>query len=248
MKAEIIANFLDTKYPHSNAMKDDFIGLQVNFNNEIETILICLDPTLENIKNAVSHNVDMIISHHPLFFGEKEKLLKEDKIKKLKNEILKENNISYYALHTNLDFHYEGLSFWQAEHIGIKAIRSLTPRNEGVYGTMKIKKEMLIKLLKNKFDINNVNAYFTKNSFNKIAVGSGSSGYLLKNVIEKKCDLAIMGEMKWHEWVFAKENNISVIEIGHFTEELFAQNLKTILKSQVKNIIFFNKNKIYHSY
>ena len=248
MKAIEIAKFLDLKYPHSNAMEDDFIGLQVDKDNEVKKALICLDVTLDIIKKAVSSNVDLIISHHPLFFGEKDEIINNNQLMKIKYELLDENNISHYSLHTNIDFHHEGLSVHQGEKIGLKAMRPLTEKNEGTYGALKVKKEEIVKILKSKFELDNVNAFFNRNGFTKVAIASGASGYLIDEALNKKCDLLILGEVKWHEWVYAKEKGLSIIEMGHFTEKVFIDVIKRIIQSKVKEVISFEESNIYKSY
>ncbi len=197
MKSKELIKFIDKEFPSSAAMEDDYVGAQVTFGDEeIKSVLVCLDLTLQNIKNAISQKVNFIISHHPLFFGEKDELIKEDSSLRIKHELLIENKITYYSLHTNLDFHKNGISIQQAKILGIGAIRPMTELNEGAFGSLKIKKEALVKKLKNVFGIENMNVYFHKNSFNKVSIASGASGYLIQKAKKMQCDVLIVGEVK----------------------------------------------------
>src|SRR5207247_2030585 len=68
--------------------------------------------------------VDLIITHHPLIFKPIRTILLEDRVGRLLSEIMK-NDIAVYALHTNLDFTQNGVSFSLAERIGLGKVSVL---------------------------------------------------------------------------------------------------------------------------
>ena len=96
---EQIEDVYDKKY----ALDWDNVGLLVGRDDkEVKKIYLALDPTEEVIEEAAAMQADMLITHHPLIFGS---------IKCVNNldfegrRVLKlaQNDISYYAMHTNYD-------------------------------------------------------------------------------------------------------------------------------------------------
>ena len=69
MKAKKIIDFLEEKYPKSNAEEWDNVGLLVgNINKDIKKIQLSIDATEKAIEYAVENGINMIITHHPLIF------------------------------------------------------------------------------------------------------------------------------------------------------------------------------------
>ena len=51
------------------AEKWDNVGLMLgDFNSEVKNVLVCLDVTTTVVNEAITNNIDLIISHHPLIF------------------------------------------------------------------------------------------------------------------------------------------------------------------------------------
>ena len=51
------------------AEKWDNVGLMLgDFNSEVKNVLVCLDVTTIVVNEAITNNIDLIISHHPLIF------------------------------------------------------------------------------------------------------------------------------------------------------------------------------------
>ena len=64
-----IINFLEEKYPKSNAEDWDNVGLLVGNNKkEIKKVQLSIDATENAINYATDNDIDMIITHHPLIF------------------------------------------------------------------------------------------------------------------------------------------------------------------------------------
>ena len=80
MKKQKLINILEEEFPIMAAYPGDYIGEQIKIKDNIKKILITLDITIDVINQAIINNVDLVISHHPFFFGEKDDLLKKDKV------------------------------------------------------------------------------------------------------------------------------------------------------------------------
>jgi len=66
----------------------------------------------------------------------------------------------------------------------------------------------------------------------RIAICGGTCMFALKNAISEKADVFITSDIKYHEF-FDAENNISIIEVGHFELEHFVKEV--FLKIVKKN-------------
>lgn len=85
----------------------------------------------------------------------------------------------------------------------------------------------------------------------KVAICCGGGFSVLKQLIEKenKYDAYLTGDVKWHDWQFAKLYEANVIDVGHDIENLFVDvvskdllhefhDLKVILnRSEIKMLI-----------
>lgn len=103
----------------------DNSGLQIgDLSCEVKRILLALDVNLEAVSYAVEWGIDLIVSHHPLFFRPLRQI-------DLSNRLLKEllnHNINVISAHTSLDVVPSGVSFQLAERLGLKEVKILSPK------------------------------------------------------------------------------------------------------------------------
>ena len=108
------------------AEKWDNVGLMLgDFNSEVKNVLVCLDVTTIVVNEAITNNIDLIISHHPLIFKPLKSL---DFTVDFKSNIIKslvKNDISVISFHTNLDSATYGLNDFLAKKLELKNIRIL---------------------------------------------------------------------------------------------------------------------------
>ncbi len=238
MKRDDLINILNNKFPQEKAYEGDFIGLQVEGKEEIKKILICLDSTLDIIYQALEEEVDMIISHHPLIFGEKDEIFKKEKFTKLKFEMLDKYKVNLFVIHTNSDFSDYSIATKQAEMLNLINIEQID-ENHGVIAELKdpIESIEFVKEVKSKLDLPyefRINEYANK-IISRVFISSGASGLnIFKNL---DVDLFIIGEVKHHEWVYASEHDKNVLEIGHFSEKVFKDMIHEIIKDKEIEII-----------
>ena len=110
IKAKELISLMNRWAPPSLAEKWDNPGLQVGSPETIvKRVMIALDVTKENVEYAIKHQVDMIISHHPLIFKPLYGINSEEPKGKLITSLLT-NNIVSFAAHTNLDSAEEGVN------------------------------------------------------------------------------------------------------------------------------------------
>jgi len=153
---------------------------KLNLNQEINSIMICLDLNDAALDFAVENKIEMIITRHPFLFGELSKAKKE---KKEQIALLKENKIVVYSIHTNFDASpNQNLLALLETQFEISKVKRFGQDNEGY--AIRLKEELLPEKFINKFSKLFPLQTFqvtTKFNFNKpirdfkIVTGSGGS-------------------------------------------------------------------------
>jgi dinuclear metal center YbgI/SA1388 family protein len=202
--------------------------------DEVESICIGLDLNGDTVLKASKKT--LFITHHPLIF----KSVKKFDYSRYPTNILKtviQKECSIIAMHTNIDKTH--LNRFVLENIlGFKTLKS-----EGFICYFETDKSFdeLAKHVKEKLGNIVIKTVSTDRKITKVAFCAGSGGDLLDGI---DADCFISGDFKYHHLVEAKENNISVIDVGHFeSERYFARMLGTHLKNfPLKVIITDSKN------
>ena len=224
-KVSDIIELLDTEYSFSLQENWDNSGFQIgNLEAEIKGILLALDITIDSINYAVSNNINCIITHHPLFF-EKIQYLNVNSEYYKKIELLMNNKINVISIHTPLDIHPNGVNKYLADKCLLNNQEVFVDYKEdygyGIVGNVENDtfKNYLIKL-KNNFE--NSLLYFgdIEKSISKVAVLGGSGAFSIKNAVLRKVDLLISSDFKYHDIQLALENNLNIIDLGHFESEI----------------------------
>tara|TARA_B100002052_G_scaffold179947_1_gene163915 strand:- start:501 stop:1598 length:1098 start_codon:yes stop_codon:yes gene_type:complete len=128
MKLFEISNYLDTRVPLALQEDYDNCGLLIgNKNTHINSILVSLDCTEEVVDEAINNNHNLIVSHHPLIFGNIKKITGSNYVEKIIAKAIK-HDIAIYAMHTNLDNIYDGVSFQIADKINLEKTQILKPK------------------------------------------------------------------------------------------------------------------------
>lgn len=122
-----ITSYLQNEIPLALQESYDNCGLIISTSaSEITAALICLDVTDQVIDEAISKNCNLIISHHPLIFSGLKSLTGRNSTEQNVIRAIREN-IAIFALHTNLDNHFEGVNRILCEKLGITNARILRP-------------------------------------------------------------------------------------------------------------------------
>jgi dinuclear metal center YbgI/SA1388 family protein len=235
MKIEKIYEFLNSLSPFELQEEWDNSGLIAgSMQDEVEGICICLDLNLETVLKA--DNKTLFIVHHPLVF----KPLKKFDYSRYPTGILKaviEKECAIIAMHTNIDKTH--LNRFVLEDIfGFKTLKS-----EGFVSYFEMDKSFneLVFYIKKKLQSAVIKVVPIDKQIKKAAFCAGSGGDLLGSI---EADCFISGDFKYHHAVEAKENNIALIDAGHFeSERYFPHMLSRYLKNfPLKAIITNCKN------
>ncbi len=128
MKISEIISHLETIAPPSYQENYDNAGLLTGTHNrECTGILTTLDCTEEIVHEAVSKNCNLIVAHHPIIFGGLKKITARNYVEKTVIAAIK-NDISIYAIHTNLDNVLNGVNGRMADKLGLINRNILLPK------------------------------------------------------------------------------------------------------------------------
>lgn len=221
------------KYPLTLQEKWDVSGIVVPFakNEPITGVLICLDVNSESIEFASTNNINVIISHHPIFVKNKEGKIDKDVVTTI--EKLKKNKIALLSYHTNVDNSQYGLSYHVAKELGLSNIKAIG--NTGIVtGSLRFpyRPRVLSAVLIKSFDLNKV--MFNEDLQSKhLAICAGAGFSILKENLTKlpKIDLYITGDVKWHDWQYAKEHKMNVMDVGHDLENIFINAMMSVVNT-----------------
>ena len=235
-----IYSFLDSFAPFSTSASWDNTGLLVGSEtSEVKKVMLSLDVTGEVIDEAKNENVDLIITHHPLIFDPIKKVVSDTLLYKAVS-----SGISFISSHTCLDIAKDGVNDCLANVVGLKNVNSVEEDPFLKIGEIEEKTEdEFIALLKEKLNCN-VLYNSTGNNVKKVALCSGAGGDLFTLAKEMGADALLTGEAKYHEFLDASFNNISIFACGHFeTEIVVIDILKEKLEREFKGIKFIKSNQ-----
>ena len=91
---------------------------------ECRGIIVSLDATEEVVSECIKRNCNLIVSHHPIIFRGLKQITGKNYVEKAIITAIK-NDIAIYAIHTNLDNVFNGVSGKMAEMIGLQKTRIL---------------------------------------------------------------------------------------------------------------------------
>lgn len=226
-----------------------------NANTHVKKVLICFDLKPEVIEEAITLGADLIISHHPAIF----KGLKHLDPSTLIGSMLKKSlahNISWYAMHTNLDNIMDGVNKMLSDLLGLKDRHPVMPAetirqdrgtviieetgvgivgiSEKIYGG-----EELLKVLKNVTGVPVIrhSGNIPLDGVRRIALCGGAGVFLVDKALALGADVLITGDVRYHDFFDAAAKGLWVVDVGHFESEQFAK--QTLLRFFTKKFPTF---------
>lgn len=128
MKIQEIIEALEAYAPPVYQESYDNAGLLTGDANQVCTGVLCtLDCTQKVMEEARAKNCNLVVAHHPVIFGGLKKITGKNDVERTVIASIREG-IAIYAIHTNLDNLYNGVSRKMAEVLGLKDCRVLQPK------------------------------------------------------------------------------------------------------------------------
>ena len=239
MKVSEIREILDKWMPISTAEDFDNVGLLVgDLNSEVKNILVTLDTTLNVVDEALDKDCNLIVSYHPIIFNSLKKITTDSGY--VQKSVIKavKNNISVYAIHTSLDNHPEGISYFLSKKIGLKKISTLIPKIDnknnfkigmGSKGELiePMEENNFFDLIKNKLELKYLRHSVKLNKkISKVSIVVGSGSFAIKNSLDSNVDAFITSDLKYHNF-YEADNKAILVDIGHYESE---NHIKLIIK------------------
>lgn len=132
MKIKDIARSLEQWAPPSLAESYDNVGLLVGDPNaEATGVMINLDVTEALLDEAAQAGINLIVTHHPIWFMPRKKLNGEDYVSRIIIKAIK-MDIALYACHTNLDSVETGVNEMIGRKLGATNMRILQPKKDAL--------------------------------------------------------------------------------------------------------------------
>lgn len=204
---------------------------------EVKKILITLDITNAAIDYAIEGNFDVIVSHHPVFFGGLGVMnaLTFDGAKAVR---LAKNNIAAMSFHTRLDALSDGVNDTLARLCGLKNIEVIG--NDKIARVGELSEEValsdFVKNLKAALSHGegereaSLTVCDVNGKVKRVALVGGSGGDMMNLAKEAGADTYVTGDAKHHEYLGSYDFGINLICAGHFfTEYPVCEFLKTTL-------------------
>ena len=244
MKIDRIEEILNEICPPELAEEWDNSGLQLGFKDlDVKKILVALEVTEDVIEEAIKESCDLIVTHHPLFFGSFNQINEEVLPTKYAIKLIK-SGIGVYSCHTNFDILPGGNNDYIGNLLGIYI---LGEKGFIRYGEME--KEMPLKDF-----INHIGEKLSldKDSFRLIGAGhgndlnerkikrvawcTGAGADFIMDAFDINVEIYITGDVRYHEARTIEELGFCCLDIGHFgSEKIFTENMANILTDYFKN-------------
>ncbi len=262
-KLDDFVTTLEKWLPLSWAEAWDNVGLQIEPGVEnIDRVLICLDPGFSVLREAEQVGAQMILAHHPLIFHPLRQIVNANPTASLVRAFI-EKGIGLYIAHTNFDCGFlvdavansMNLQDWiyfartdnekdndnrqphcKRDIYTDKQGLNSTGRGFGAIG--KLAKPLEIQELFLKLqDIFQVKTIKVSNwqveKVQKVAIVPGSGGRFLNEAHERGAEVFISGDLDYHEFRYAEGLGMYLIDLGHYRLELMS---KKVMAGNLKNI------------
>lgn len=243
MLCKEIVQVIEAAYPREAALDFDNVGLLAGrTEKEVERVYIALDATDAVIDRAIEAGADMLITHHPLIFSPLKKVTDEDFVSRRVVKLI-QNDISYYAMHTNYDV--LGMAELAEKILGIRDSEVLDitmekdGKPEGIGRIGELEKPMTLEeccvYVKHKLNLGSLKVFGDMQAeVSRLAISPGSGKTAIAAAIAKGADVLVTGDIGHHDGLDAVEQGLAVIDAGHYgTEYIFIDDMRNFLTDKL---------------
>ena len=235
-RAGEIYEYLKELAPLELQMDFDNSGFQLGrLDAEVNKALLALDVTEEVVGEAIELGAQLIISHHPLIFSKLRSIMDTKLLR------LAENRIAVISMHTNLDIAAGGVNDVLITLLGARADGPLDPDDCGRVGELPEAQQFdsFLRFCKTALDSKGLRYYDAGRPVKRLAVMGGSGGDYIGCAVEKGCDTYVTADIKYHQFLEAKELGINLIDGDHFcTENPVRPSLCEKLRHEFPDVCF----------
>ena len=193
---------------------------------EVRRVLISLDTTNEVIDKAIAEGADLIVSHHPLFFGGLGNLnaLTFDGARAVK---LARHSIATMSFHTRLDALEGGVNDILAERMGLVNVETVGDERICRVGELpeETDVEVFARAVKESLSCGegrreaHIVICPAGKKVKKVGLVGGGGGDDIRVAAAEGADTYVTGELKHHERLSADDFGMNLLCAGHFFTE-----------------------------
>ena len=211
---------METIAPRDLALDFDNPGLLIGpEHKELRKILIALDCSQATAQEAIDWGADLLLTHHPVFFGGVKRISPDDPATAAPWLLIR-HGIGLFAAHTNLDAAAGGVNDCLAATLGLQDTIPLPPGNMGRIGHIApCPLQAFAAGVQAKLHATLRIAGAWDKIISRVAVLGGAGGDAVVDASAAGADVLITGEMKHHLALEAGQLGIAVIEAGHYETE-----------------------------
>ena len=217
-----ILNFIQTIAPKELKMDWDNVGLLCGeASKEVKTVLVALDPFTAVCEEAAEVGADLLLTHHPLIFEAMSNITDETTVGRAILTLIR-NNIAAVNAHTNLDCADGGVNDVLAGKLCLTDIRKVDADPDGLLRQGTVSTQSLADFMVNvkvALGCNGLRYVDGGKPVNQVAVGGGSCGSAMYDVLAAGCDTFVTADVKYNQFCDAKALGLNLIDAGHFPTE-----------------------------
>ncbi len=242
MKLKDIIKVLEEAAPLDLACEWDNVGLLYgNPEQEIKSLVLCLDVTPEVLELCQETGANLCISHHPFIFDPIRRFDSSDRHTALVAAFIK-SDIALYAAHTNLDFAPGGVNDSLAQVCGLGPAKERVSEELFIYNYQAGGGIRFFDLYRQVCEALKVPALMTNMDEDKtlktVCVSGGSfDSDWTDAVIASGADALLTGEVKHHDLIRFAMYEIPVLAAGHApSERVVLKPLAERIKSKTEGL------------
>jgi dinuclear metal center YbgI/SA1388 family protein len=227
---------LESVAPIDMASGNDNVGLLVGrIDGAVNRILVALDASMAVIQEAIERQAELIVTHHPVNRGVTNIAFcpVNGTYDGARMYLMAENKIACICMHTNLDAADGGVNDILAERCRLRetvALCDTTRLGRVGYADGGMSAREYAAQVSKALGCKDLRYCDSGRPVRKVAVGSGNSTDDYQRAVSAGCDTFVTGDVRYHLWVEAGENGITLIDAGHYeTEVIVCESLRRLM-------------------
>ena len=230
--------------PKESAFDWDNVGHLVgDCDSKVQKVLVALDITPAVADEAISGGYDLIVSHHPLMnctWNPVQTVRDDNQQGKILLSLIR-NQVSAICMHTNLDAAVGGVNDVLAAQLTIENALPIDG-GDGIVRAGTLNREVplqdFLEQVRTNLRPNGIRYVDAGKSVHHVAVGGGACGDYFAAAAARGCDTLVTSDVKYNQFLDAKELGINLIDAGHFpTEDCICPVIVNYLREQFPGLI-----------
>ena len=218
MLVQDVFNFVDGLAPYETQDSFDNSGLLLgNPSWEVRGIHVAMDVTSSVIDEAIARGANLIVTHHPVMFSARKRLVETDSEARLICRMIR-HEIALIAAHTNLDQAPGGINDVLARTIGLTSITGEAYVRVGELPQPMTAEAFALKAGEALHSVVRLMGDPDR-MIRRVAVTSGAGSESVPDALALGADAFLTGEAKHHHALEAVESGMVVLEAGHHATE-----------------------------